>query len=131
AYFSSARRPGVVLRVQATRVDRPCSRATTSRVAVGMPLSRPRTLSAVRSPVSSARARALTRATVSPAFASLPSGLQISARLPGAGGGDGGAGRGEGGGESGGAARLPGHDGRAPLELGGHDRVGREVAGAA
>ena len=55
AYFSSARSVGVVLRVSRT-VMRPPAASTNRRARVAMPESRCRKLSAVRSPISSARA---------------------------------------------------------------------------
>ncbi len=57
AYLSSARRPGVVLRVSAMLARVPATRSTRVRVAVAMPDSRPSRFSAVRSPVRIARAR--------------------------------------------------------------------------
>ena len=56
AYFSSARSPGVVLRVQQKRVRVPAMRRTNSCVAVAMPDRWPRKLSATRSAARTARA---------------------------------------------------------------------------
>ena len=55
AYFSSARSPGVVLRVSRIVAPVPSSASTNRRVSVAMPERRPRRLSAVRSPVRTAR----------------------------------------------------------------------------
>src|SRR6266446_3067627 len=60
AYFSSARRPGVVLRVQQMRARVPATRRTNSCVAVATPERRPSRLSAVRSAPSMARAGPVT-----------------------------------------------------------------------
>ena len=60
AYFSSARRPGVVLRVQQMRVCVPATRRTNSCVAVATPERWPRRLSAARSAASTARAGPVT-----------------------------------------------------------------------
>ena len=54
AYFSSARRPGVVLRVSVTRTLAPSAAATKAWVSVAIPERRCRKLTAVRSPASSA-----------------------------------------------------------------------------
>src|SRR5262245_6526079 len=56
AYFSSARSPGVVLRVQQMRVRVPSTRRTNSCVAVATPERWPSRLSATRSAASTARA---------------------------------------------------------------------------
>src|SRR5262245_12975282 len=56
AYFSSARSPGVVLRVQQMRVRAPSTRRTNSCVAVATPERWPSRLSATRSAASTARA---------------------------------------------------------------------------
>jgi hypothetical protein len=56
AYFSKARRPGVVLRVQQMRVRVPATRRTNSWVAVATPERRPNRLSAARSAASTPRA---------------------------------------------------------------------------
>ena len=54
--FLRGRSPGSVLRVSSTRVGVPASRATSARVAVAVPDSDCRKLSAVRSPVTTLRA---------------------------------------------------------------------------
>src|SRR3989442_5247731 len=56
AYFSKARRPGVVLRVQQMRVRVPATRRTNSYVAVATPERRPSRLTATRSAASTASA---------------------------------------------------------------------------
>ena len=64
AYFSSARAPGVVLRVSVMRSLAPSAAATKAWVRVAMPDSRCRKFSAVRSPASSAAAGPRTLATM-------------------------------------------------------------------
>ena len=73
AYFSRARRPGVVLRVQTISVGRSAMWPTRDAVAVAMPESRPRMLRAVRSPLRIGRARPSTTASTVPASTSAPS----------------------------------------------------------
>ena len=63
AYFSSARRPGVVLRVSRISAPVPSTASTKRRVSVAIPDRRPRRLSAVRSPVRTARVRPEMRAS--------------------------------------------------------------------
>ena len=62
AAFSSARSPGVVLRVSRTRAPLPSTARTKRAVSVATPDRCPSRLSAVRSPASSARAGPETRA---------------------------------------------------------------------
>ena len=66
AYFSSARSPGVVLRVSRTTQPVPSSASAHRRVSVATPDRWHSRLSAVRSAVSSDRVGAVTRATSSP-----------------------------------------------------------------
>ena len=73
AYFSRARRPGVVLRVQTIAAWVPATACTSARVAVATPERWPRRLSAVRSPVRIARAGPLIRASVVFAVTTSPS----------------------------------------------------------
>ena len=73
AYFSSERRPGVVLRVSAMRVVVPATASTTARVLVAMPLRWPRMLRQVRSPVRIARLEPSSVASVAPAATRSPS----------------------------------------------------------
>ena len=63
AYFSSARSPGVVLRVSRISAPVPSIASTKRRVSVAIPDRRPRRLSAVRSPVRTARVRPEMRAS--------------------------------------------------------------------
>ena len=63
AYFSSARRPGVVLRVSRMRVGVPSVSSAKRRVSEAIPHRRPTRLSATRSPVSTARAGPSTTAS--------------------------------------------------------------------
>lgn len=60
AYFSSARSPGVVLRVSRTFAFVPSSTSAQARVAVAIPESLQSRLSALRSPVSRSRVRVVT-----------------------------------------------------------------------
>lgn len=73
AYFSRARRPAVVLRVSRTLAFVPSRASAHARVAVAMPERRHRRLSALRSPVSRSRVRAVTLRSVSPASTRAPS----------------------------------------------------------
>ena len=66
AYFSSARRPGVVLRVSRTAAPVPSTASAQRRVSVAMPDSRHSRFSAVRSPVSSPRVAAVSDSSTSP-----------------------------------------------------------------
>ena len=61
AYFSRARRPGVVLRVSRTLAFVPSRTSAQARVAVAMPDRRHSRLSALRSAVSRSRVRVVTR----------------------------------------------------------------------
>src|SRR6266700_1127053 len=73
AYFSSARSPGVVLRVQQMRVRVPAMRRTNSWVAVATPERWPRKLSATRSAASTVRAGPATVISAVLAATSAPS----------------------------------------------------------
>src|ERR1700722_9463724 len=78
AYFSRARRPGVVLRVSRIAAPVPSTARTKRRVSVATPLSRCKRFNATRSPVKRARAEAVTRAGISFGLSSSPSGKTIS-----------------------------------------------------
>src|SRR5712691_11117258 len=78
AYSSSARRPGVVLRVWVIRVPLPATASTARRVSVAIPESRCRKLRATRSPPSTARADARTLARVAPVSTQPPSAIRAS-----------------------------------------------------
>ena len=78
AYFSSARRPGVVLRVSSTVALLPASRSAQRRVWVATPDIRQSRLSAVRSAVSSARVGPVTTASTSPRRTRSPSATRAS-----------------------------------------------------
>ena len=73
AYFSSARRPGVVLRVQMMRALVWAMRLTNSAVAVAMPDMWPMKLSAVRSALRIARALPSMVISLAPAAIAAPS----------------------------------------------------------
>lgn len=73
AYFSMARRPGVVLRVSRTLAPVPSSTSAQARVAVAMPESRHSRLSAPRSPVSRSRVRVVTVSSFWPGATRSPS----------------------------------------------------------
>mmetsp|Transcript_30429 Transcript_30429/g.84851 ORF Transcript_30429/g.84851 Transcript_30429/m.84851 type:complete len:260 (-) Transcript_30429:27-806(-) len=84
AYFSTMRKPGVVLRVPATS---PCHlaaalRSASSRAAVAMPLARVTMLSAVRSASRILRTGPITLATTVTGFTSAPSGRSHSTSSP-------------------------------------------------
>ena len=83
AYFSTARRPGVVLRVHVTRVLWPLIAAATDAVTLAMPLRWHRKFSAVRSAVSIPRAGPRIVAMTSPGETRLPSGLLTTMLRPG------------------------------------------------
>src|SRR6266851_5799329 len=78
AYSSSARRPGVVLRVWVIRAPVPATASTARRVSVAIPESRCRKLRATRSPPSTARADARTVARVAPVSTQPPSAIRAS-----------------------------------------------------
>jgi len=84
AYFSSARSPGVVLRVQQMRVCVPATRRTNSCVAVATPERRPSRLSATRSAESTARAGPSTVISAVLAAARMPSRPLAAILIPGA-----------------------------------------------
>lgn len=73
AYFSRARRPGVVLRVSLTLALVPSRTSAQARVAVAMPESRQSRLSAPRSPVSRSRVRVVTVSSFWPGTTRSPS----------------------------------------------------------
>src|SRR5256885_7626148 len=83
AYVSSARRPGVVLRVCVIRERVPSTASTTRRVTVAMPDRRCRKLRATRSPESNVAARAPARASTAPAVTHAPSAHSASTRASG------------------------------------------------
>ncbi len=78
AYFSSARRPGVVLRVSSTVALVPASASAHLRVWVATPDIRHSRLSAVRSAVSSERVGPVTTASTSPRATRVPSVIRWS-----------------------------------------------------
>ena len=78
AYFSSARRPGVVLRVSRTRAPVPSSASTQRCVSVATPDRWHSRLSAVRSAVRSRRVGAVTRAISVPGSTTDPSATSCS-----------------------------------------------------
>src|ERR1700693_721336 len=78
AYFSRARRPGVVFRVSRISASVPSIARTKRRVSVATPLNRCKRFRATRSPVDSARAEAFTHAGTFPAVSSSPSWKTIS-----------------------------------------------------
>src|SRR2546430_14827835 len=80
AYVSSARRPGVVLRVWVTRAPVPLTASTARRVTVATPDNRCRELRATRSPESSVAALARARASTAPGAAQSPSVHSASTR---------------------------------------------------
>ena len=73
AAFSSARSPGVVLRVSSTRAPVPCTSRAARADSVATPDRCARKFSAVRSPVNSARARAEIDSTGPPCSRHTPS----------------------------------------------------------
>ena len=81
AYFSSARSPGVVLRVSVTRTLAPSAAATNACVSVAMPDRCCRKFSAVRSPASSAAAGPRTDATTPPGAIGSPSDTFMRTRV--------------------------------------------------
>ncbi len=82
AYFSRARRPGVVLRVSRTRTPVPSTASTQRRVSVATPDRWQSRLSALRSAVSRARTGPRATRTASPTAARRPSDVGSSARPP-------------------------------------------------
>ena len=127
ASFSRTRRPGVVLRVQTILALWPAIASTSERVAVATPDSRQSRLSAVRSAASTARARPLMRRHRLAALDPAAVGAERSIARPGR------------------AARTPATPASSPAttpglraaitaldpRLGGDDRIGGDVAGAA
>ena len=81
AYFCSAREPGVVLRVSATRTFAPSEAATNACVSVATPDRCCRKFSAVRSPASSACAGPRTLATSVPLATGSPSATLARTRV--------------------------------------------------
>src|SRR4051794_10481554 len=140
AAFSSARRPGVVLRVSRMRAPLPATASTKRAVSVATPERWPRKLRPTRSAASSARAGPLATSTSAGTCSRhCPSTTRLSTcstppRPPAAGvvggraparphrlGDDGGAG---------GPPRLFLHDPRPRPRLGRHGRLGGDVAAA-
>ena len=83
AAFSSVLSPGVVLRVSSTTVPVPSTSRTKRAASVAIPDRRPRKLSAVRSPVSSAPAKPSIESTGPPCSRQTPSCAKRSKRTSG------------------------------------------------
>src|SRR5256712_81579 len=83
AYNSSARSPGVVLRVWVIRAGVPATASTARRVSVATPLKCWRKFKATRSPASSASPRACTVARTAPGSLRPPSAIQGTTRAAG------------------------------------------------